>query len=52
MSNLVNFIVGGMLGYLMVRKMANSHTFSPQHDRNGHDHTKHHHTHPVNNVHR
>ena len=30
MSSLVNFIVGGMLGYLVVRKMANTHTISSE----------------------
>ena len=52
MSNLVNFIVGGMLGYLMVRKVANSHTFSSQDDRNTHHYTEHHNTHTLNNVHK
>lgn len=52
MSKFVNFIVGGMLGFLMVRKMSNSHNFSFQRDRNGHHHTRHSETNSVNNVHR
>ena len=52
MSSLVNFIVGGMLGYLMVRKMANPHTFSSEHDQEEHNHTKRNNGHAVNYVHK
>ena len=52
MSNFVNFIVGGMLGYLMVRKMANFHPFSSEHEHEGQNHTKQHNGHPVSQMHR
>ncbi len=50
MSSFVNFIVGGMLGYLMVRKMTNPHTFSSDHTNESPDHNKRNNGHAVGHV--
>ncbi len=51
MGNFVNFIVGGMLGYWVVRKMTDSQNYSSGHNDIKHNHSRQHNGQPVNYAH-